>query len=228
MYNAVFDYTGYGLKATANEIPNTCVPSYILNLFNNKEETNKDKQISKLNMVKLLIELNMTNIADGCCINQIAAFCDIHRITYYALDYKYKTYATNAGKFLHNKLPKLVFMCANNHLYPITDETDKATIFKTYNISINGGMKKSMKNISEPITNEPTPYDVKTFQYIHHVLHEGICIRSLIKQVYCEIYDSPDIKTLAENEHKIIILQQGLCDAFFHEELENGIIHNSL
>ena len=57
----------------------------------------------------------MTNIDDGCCISQIAEFCEIHRITYYALDYKYKTYATNTGKFLHNKLPKLVFMCANNH-----------------------------------------------------------------------------------------------------------------
>ena len=44
MYNAVFDYTGYGLKATTNEIANTCVPSYILNLFNNKEETNKEKK----------------------------------------------------------------------------------------------------------------------------------------------------------------------------------------
>ena len=52
MYNAVFDYTGYGLKAIKNEITNTCVPTYILNLFNNKDETNKDKQISKLNMDK--------------------------------------------------------------------------------------------------------------------------------------------------------------------------------
>ena len=45
MYNAVFDYAGYGLQATQNEIPNTCVPTYILNLFNNKEEINKDIKI---------------------------------------------------------------------------------------------------------------------------------------------------------------------------------------
>ena len=44
MYNAVFDYAGYGLQATQNEIPNTCVPTYILNLFSNKEEINKDKK----------------------------------------------------------------------------------------------------------------------------------------------------------------------------------------
>lgn len=47
------------------------------------------------------------------------------------------------------------------------------------------------------------------------------------KQIYSEIYNSPDIKTLAEKEHRIIVLQQGLCDAFFREELENGITHNS-
>ena len=92
-------------------------------------------------------------------------------------------------------------MCANHHLYPITDESDRKSIFETSNISIGGGMKKSMKNISEPITDEPTPYDVKTYQYTHHVLHENMCIRGLIKQVYCEIYNSPDLKTLAEKEH---------------------------
>ena len=228
MYNAVFDYTGYGLKAIKNEITNTCVPTYILNLFNNKDETNKDKKISKLNMDKLLIELNMTNIDDGCCISQIAEFCEIHRITYYALDYKYKTYATNTGKFLHNKLPKLVFMCANNHLYPITDESDRATIFNTSMLSIGGGMKKSMKSpFIELITNEPTPYNVETFQYTHNVLYEDMCIRGLIKQVCYEMDNDPNKRKLSEVQRKIIILQQGLCDAFFHDELENGIIHNS-
>lgn len=39
-----------------------------------------------------------------------------------------------------------------------------------------------MKNIKEPITNEPTPYDVKTYQYTHHVLHENMCIRGLINK----------------------------------------------
>ena len=143
MYNAVFDYTGYGLKAIRNEIPNTCVPTYIL--FNNKEETNKDKKIAKLNMVKLLLELKMTNIDDGCCIDQIIIFCEIRKITYYALDCKYKTYATNTWEMPNKYLPKFVFMCANNHLYPIIDDSDRETIFKSQCITIGGGMKKPMK-----------------------------------------------------------------------------------
>ena len=69
----------------------------------------------------------------------------MHKIIYYALDYKYKTYATNSGKVSANHLPKLVFMCANNHLYPITDEAKRETIFRSQSISIGGGMKKSMK-----------------------------------------------------------------------------------
>ena len=50
MYNSQFSYKGYGLMAQKNEIPNSCVPSYILKLYNNEEETNPRKRLKKLTM----------------------------------------------------------------------------------------------------------------------------------------------------------------------------------
>ena len=37
----------------------------------------------------------MESITDGCSTEQIKQFCEKHKITYYALDYKYKTFDTN-------------------------------------------------------------------------------------------------------------------------------------
>lgn len=45
--------------------------------------------------------------------------------------------------------------------------------------------EKTNENKSEPITNEPIPYDAETFQHTHHVLHENMCIRCLMQKVYC-------------------------------------------
>ena len=49
-------------------------------------------------MDKVLEEVKMNAIGEGCSIEQIAGFCDIHKITYYALDFKYKLFETNNHK----------------------------------------------------------------------------------------------------------------------------------
>ena len=121
MYGTVFNYTGFGLQALNGKTPNACVPEYLLQLYNNPEETNPRKRLAKLKMEKILHELNMNTIDEGCSITQIAAFCDIHKITYYALDFRYKLFETNNHKGYRSDLPRLVFVCANNHLYPIDD-----------------------------------------------------------------------------------------------------------
>ena len=43
MYHSNFDCCGYGLKCQNNEIPNSCVPSYILKLYNNKMKKIQEK-----------------------------------------------------------------------------------------------------------------------------------------------------------------------------------------
>ena len=65
MYNAVFNYIGYGLMAQQNETPNTCVPTYLLKLLNNPEETSPRKRLKKLTTWKILKELKMESITDG-------------------------------------------------------------------------------------------------------------------------------------------------------------------
>ena len=139
MYNSVFNYIGYGLMAQQNEIPNTCVPTYLLKLSNNPKETNPRKRLKKLTMWKILKELKMESVTDGCSVKQLAEFCDEHKVSYYVLDYKYKLFESN--KHLNSNLPRLVFMCANNHLYPIEDPEERETIFKTY-ANVGGGVEK--------------------------------------------------------------------------------------
>ena len=55
------------------------------------------------------------------------------KVTYYALYFKHKLFETKKDDVSKNQngLPRLVFICANNHLYPITDEKHRQTIFKT-------------------------------------------------------------------------------------------------
>ena len=83
----------------------------------------------------------MRDIDEGCDTAQVAQFCEIHKITYYALDYKYKLFETNNHMKYKNNLPKLVFMCSNNHLYAIDSNEQRETIFKKYANYTNGTRK---------------------------------------------------------------------------------------
>ena len=130
MYGTIFNYTGYGLHARIGKTPDACVPEYILMTYNNPKETNPRKRLAKLTILEILQDLNMKTIDEGCSIAQLAAFCEIHKITYYALDVKYKLLETNNHKGYRSDLPRLVFVCANNHLYPIDDHEKRETIFK--------------------------------------------------------------------------------------------------
>ena len=59
MYGTLFNYNGFGLDAIKGEIANACVPEYLYTLYNNPDETNPRKRLSKLTMGKILKELNM-------------------------------------------------------------------------------------------------------------------------------------------------------------------------
>ena len=72
---------------------------------------------------------------------QIANLCNKRKVIYYVLDYRYKLFETNKDMKYHNNLPKLVFVCADNHLYPSTDKGKRETIFKSCS-TIGGGIQK--------------------------------------------------------------------------------------
>ena len=144
MYGTLYNYKGYGLDT--NNYDGACVPNYLLETYNNREETNPRNKISKLTMVKLLDILGIQNMYEGCSIEQIANFCNRYKITYYVMNFRYKLFETNSNpKNIRHHKP-LVFLCANNHLYPIEKEEDRQTIFKKFASSIGGGIKKVKYN----------------------------------------------------------------------------------
>ena len=73
-------------------------------------------------MKNVIGDLGMVREDEGCCIAQIANLCNERKVIYYALDFKHKLFETNEDTAPKNNLPRLIFICANNHLCPITDE----------------------------------------------------------------------------------------------------------
>ena len=82
-------------------------------------------------MKNVIGDVGMVREGEGCCIPQIANLCNKRKVIYYALDFKHKLFETNKDTTPRNDLPRLIFICANNHLYPMTDEGKRETIFKT-------------------------------------------------------------------------------------------------
>ena len=103
----------------------------MLELLNNKLETNTRNNIARLTMKNVIDDLGMLKEDEGCCIAQIADFCKKRKVRLYALYYKHKLFETNKDEIHNNNLPRLVFMCANDHMYHVIDEERRETIFKT-------------------------------------------------------------------------------------------------
>jgi hypothetical protein len=206
MYGTVFNYKGFMLDAIETKTPNCCVPEYIHDLLYNPTETDFRKRIAKLKIQDVLNDLEMTNIDEGCCIEQIAKLCNKRKVTYYALDYRYKLFKTNKDMKYINNLPRLVFVCANNHLYPITDHEKRETIFKTY--STIGGKIKTYKTMQAI---EHKKQDGKKSHIFEHL--EDMSFYALyehVKQLKKDDKDHGDYR---------IIMSRGLCNSLFYDEI---------
>ena len=214
MYGTLFNYKGYGLDALNGKIQNACVPEYLLNLYNNENETNPRKRLKKLTIEKIVEELGMKSIDDGCNTEQIRKFCNNHKITYYALDYRYKLFDTNNDMNYHSNLPRLVYMCATNHLFPIPDETARECIFKSCS-NVGGGMKKY--KTQQKFENTVLQISKYTRTYVHT---EYMDFYALFQRVQQLKHDESDY------DYKIILTINGSCHNIFHDEIKRGNIHN--
>jgi len=211
MYGTAFNYLGYGLMAQQRDTPNVCVPTYLLELYNNENETNPRRRLKKLKIETIVEELGMTSITDGCSTEQIKQFCEKHKITYYALNYKYKTFDTNNHMNYNSNLPRLVFMCANNHLYPIRDEESRASIFKTCS-NIGGPMKKYRTQQLFENNKLNISKTTKTFIY-----EDTMNFYALFNHVRSQC---------SSINYRIILTVEGSCHNIFYTELKKGNIHN--
>lgn len=81
-------------------------------------------------MNNVVDDLGMLKEDEGCCIAQVADFCKKEQYID-ALYYKQKLLETNKDEIPNNNLPRLVFMCAKHHMYPVIDEERRETMFKT-------------------------------------------------------------------------------------------------
>ena len=127
MYGTIFNYLGY--MADAGYTNGCCVPQFIFHTLHNPNEKNPRKQIAKIIVTNVIDDLGMQAEDEGCCISQIADSCQ--KITHYATDFKHKLFETNKDTTPASNLPRLIFICANNHLYPITDAEQRETLFNS-------------------------------------------------------------------------------------------------
>ena len=119
MYGTIFNYPGY--MANAGYTTGCCVPQFIFDTLHDPNEKNPRKEIAILTMKNVSDASGMQTEDEGCCISQIADLCQKRKVICYAMDFKHKLFETNKDTTPANNLPRLIFICANNHLYPITD-----------------------------------------------------------------------------------------------------------
>ena len=127
MYGTLYNHKGYGLDT--DNYDGACVPNYLLETYNNREETNPRNKISKLNMVKLLEILGMQNEYEGCSIEQIANFCNRYKITYYVIKFRYKLFETSSNPKNNRHHKSLVFVYVRITIYT---QLKKKKIAKPY------------------------------------------------------------------------------------------------
>ena len=107
---------------------------------------------------------------------QIANLCQKRKVIYYTLDFKHTLFETNKDTAPTNHLPRLIFICANNHLYPITGNETRQTIFNQH--ANTGGVIKKYKaqqNFEHKV-NKGTEEQV----YVHS---EYMCIYGLLEHI---------------------------------------------
>ena len=186
----------------------------------------------------------MLKEGEGCCIEQIAYFCK--QVTYYVSDFKHKLFEANKADISNNQngLPRLVSTCANHHIYPITDEERRHTIFKTSS-TIGGGIRtyRTQQRFEHKMNNG--------IETQIRVLHNDMSFHGLLEHVEiqkeealrthfedtsgyeeCEEFpaacsiDSHDVSNKT-GVYRIIVTRRGLCNDISYNEIgEFGNIHN--
>jgi hypothetical protein len=213
MYGGGLNYMHY--KLMAGEYTGTCVPDYLVETLNNPNEKDRNRRLKKLNHENVLVELGMKTKTEGCTLEQMITFCDRRNITYYALNYKYATFRTNAGDKTRKRtnLPALYFMVACNHLYAITDQTQQRSI-----CSINskvGGLCKIIKQNVKKTIYSPGEQTKVIIAYESHFLEH-------IRQRHNNFDPEFDDCTT-----RVISTEKGMINSYFYDLLERKLVYGA-
>ena len=73
--------------------------------------------------------IDLFDNSQGVTTRQVQLFCEKYNIALYALDLELKVFHHTSPTKRSHKIPVLVYVVANKHMYPIVDETVRNSIF---------------------------------------------------------------------------------------------------
>ena len=233
VYGTIFDYLGCMANAGYTS---GCVPQFIFDTLHNPNGKNPRKIIAKLIMKNVIGDLGMQTEGEGCCISQIADLCQKRKVIYDAMGFKHKLFVTNKDTTPAHNLPRLIFICANNHLYHITDAEQRETIFKSclkagnavniyiyiythikYNISTNTRLIMGLTQIYVHCE------DMSIYGLLEHVKQN-----KENKHMWHTMLNRTKIRTIKHmGSYRIVTSQRGLCNSLLYDQITRlGNTHN--
>ena len=110
----------------------------------------------------------------------------------------------------------LVFLCANNNLYPIGKEEDRQTIFKKFASSIGGGIKINITKEED----EEDETDVNIILTDRDINDDGIV-------TYENFLNNELINDFTHLQGRAVFTELGFVQRLFYSGIEKGNIHNN-
>jgi hypothetical protein len=120
MYGAVVNYHYLEIEPNLSE-ENTCVYDFLI--------SNYKPYIKSLTFGTLTHLFDEEDQYSGVSTRQVEAFCIAYNSSLYALDLEMKMFHRYIPDKRSHKLPALVFVVANKHMYPIVNDALRKTLF---------------------------------------------------------------------------------------------------
>ncbi|KAI8836004.1 hypothetical protein BJ741DRAFT_686289 [Chytriomyces cf. hyalinus JEL632] len=149
MYGTVLSY--HSLRIDPNQTDqNDCVYQYLLKTYSKHI---KDLSEEKLREIFFEEEFDIDDFdddtattyrvpisQDGVSTSQIQEFCETYGISLYALDLECDIFCRYIPEKRNHHTPALVYVCANDHMYPVIDEELRKSIFSGNRQSVSKSM----------------------------------------------------------------------------------------
>ncbi|KAJ3088328.1 hypothetical protein HK100_008074, partial [Physocladia obscura] len=145
MYGAVLNY--YNLKIDPNETGDSnCVVTFLLHAYSKHIKTLSESKLREI-FSESEDELGDSSLQEeGVSTTQVQRFCQQYGISMYAIDLSCNVFCRYIPEKRNHHCPSLVYVCANQHMYPILDEALRKSIFSQERQQSCGKPFKRMSN----------------------------------------------------------------------------------
>jgi hypothetical protein len=120
MYGAVVNYHYLQIESNTTE-NNDCVYQFLIK--------NYSKYIRNIDKSVLMEYLYDDDGTLGVTTEQIQRFCHHYGISLYALDLEFKVFHKYIPERKSHRIPPLVYVVANSHMYPVVEVTVRKSLF---------------------------------------------------------------------------------------------------